>query len=218
MSRTLPRSLPARVHARQRTNLRALSVSGSFFKCSSTILANSLCISSVINVRPDRLFLLALISLFAIHRRRHTTPVRVHPAEWCMLLLFLWGFASLVIAGTIHHPQNRHLATLVNLVGLPLGTLWCVRRSALSQNDVAVVFRVLIGLGIYLAVTAVFEHYGLSALVFPRYIVDRTVGIHWGRSRGPFGNAAVLGGVLSIILVITIFTSEIYVPRCCSGH
>jgi O-antigen ligase len=158
-----------------------------------------------VNLRPDRLIFPVVLIMFAIRRRRHGVPVHVHPSEWCMLLLFAWGMASLVIAGTIYHPYNRHLSTLINLVGMPLVTLWLVRRSNLSERHVAVVFRFLIGLGVYFAVTAICEHYRLTALVFPKYILDPHVGIHAERSRGPFGNAAVMGGVLAIVYVVTLF-------------
>jgi O-antigen ligase len=55
----------------------------------------------------------------------------------------------------------------------------------------------LTGLGLYLGVTAIFEIVGPAALVFPRYINDPTVGIHFGRARGPFAEAATNGMALS---------------------
>jgi O-antigen ligase len=168
-------------------------------------VANLATIKTVINLRPDRLFLPIFLATYALNRRRTDARVRVHPAEWCMLLLLGWSLLSLVIAGTLYHPQNRHLSSLINWIGLPLLTFWCVRRSGLSQRDIALVFRVLIGLGIYLAATAVFEHYRLWALVFPRYISDPRIGIQFGRSRGPFCNSAVMGGVLAIIYFMTLF-------------
>jgi O-antigen ligase len=168
-------------------------------------LGKLLSINVGVNLRPDRLLFPLVLTIFAIRRSRDRVTVRVHPSEWCMLLLFVWGVASLVIAGTIYNPYNRHLSTLINLVGMPLVTLWLVRRSNLSERHVTIVFRFLIGLGVYLAVTAVGEHFRLSALVFPKYILDPNVGIHWGRSRGPFGNAAVMGGVLAIVYAVTLF-------------
>jgi O-antigen ligase len=156
-----------------------------------------------INLRPDRVWLAVLIVLFAIDR--HRVRVRVHAVEWLLMVLLLWGFASLVIAGTIYHPHNRHLATLVNLAGIPLLVFWIARRANLSHRDVGVILRILIGLGFYLGLTAAAEHYQLSALVFPSYILDESIGIHVGRARGPFGNAAVMGGVLSVIYLITLF-------------
>jgi O-antigen ligase len=48
----------------------------------------------------------------------------------------------------------------------------------------------LVGVGIYLGITALLETTGPSGLVFPAYIADPTVGIHFGRARGPFVEAA----------------------------
>ena len=40
-----------------------------------------------------------------------------------------------------------------------------------------------------------------SALVFPRYIVDPSVGLHFGRARGPFVEAAANGLAMCICAV-----------------
>jgi len=54
----------------------------------------------------------------------------------------------------------------------------------------------LILTGIYLGITAMLEHFNIDKLVFPRYIMDPGFGIHFGRARGPFCQAAVNGTVL----------------------
>jgi O-antigen ligase len=53
-------------------------------------------------------------------------------------------------------------------------------------------------LGAYLSFTALCEHFGIGALVFPKYILDPHVGIHFGRSRGPFVDTIGNGGMLLI--------------------
>ena len=55
-------------------------------------------------------------------------------------------------------------------------------------------------LGIYLALTGVAEIAGQWSLVFPRYIADPTLGIHFGRARGPELNSASLGVYLTVCL------------------
>ncbi|MFL5845913.1 MAG: O-antigen ligase family protein [Solirubrobacteraceae bacterium] len=57
---------------------------------------------------------------------------------------------------------------------------------------------VLVVFGAYLGFTAVAEAVNANALVWPRYILDQSVGIHFGRSRGPFVEAASNG--LGLIL------------------
>jgi O-antigen ligase len=51
-------------------------------------------------------------------------------------------------------------------------------------------------MGIYLGFTGIFEILGPHALVFPRYINNPHLGIHWGRARGPFLEAEVMGTAL----------------------
>jgi O-antigen ligase len=48
-------------------------------------------------------------------------------------------------------------------------------------------------LGVYLGGTAIAEGLNLNALVFPRYILDPTIGIHADRARGPFVEAVANG-------------------------
>ena len=51
----------------------------------------------------------------------------------------------------------------------------------------------LVVLGGYLGLTTLFEMAGPHALVWPRYIIDPSYGIHFGRGRGPFADAVANG-------------------------
>jgi O-antigen ligase len=65
------------------------------------------------------------------------------------------------------------------------------------ERDVTLILQTLFFLGIYLSITAFFEYADLRQLVFPRYINDPELGIHFDRSRGPFLNSAFNGvGIL----------------------
>lgn len=163
-----------------------------------------------VNLRPDRLFLPVVFVAFIVHRGVTGFRPKLNSVEICLLALFGWAFVSMWIAGTIHHPRNRHLATLVNLTALPAIVYWQARRTVLSRDDIDTILRTLLLLGLYLSATAAAEHFRWDQLVFPKYIMDPGVGIHWGRARGPFGNAAVLGGVLSIAYVTTLYFSDIH--------
>ena len=48
-------------------------------------------------------------------------------------------------------------------------------------------------LSVYLTATGWFEQFKVAPLIFPRFINDPTVGIHWGRVRGPFVMSAAMG-------------------------
>ncbi|WP_432520362.1 O-antigen ligase family protein [Kineococcus sp. SYSU DK006] len=57
----------------------------------------------------------------------------------------------------------------------------------------ALLLKTLVLLGLYLGVTAVLETLKMWSLVFPSYIGDRSVGIQFGRARGPFAASEAMG-------------------------
>ncbi|WP_432547371.1 O-antigen ligase family protein [Kineococcus sp. SYSU DK004] len=57
----------------------------------------------------------------------------------------------------------------------------------------ALLLKTLVLLGLYLGVTAVLETLRLWSLVFPSYIGDSSVGIQFGRARGPFAASEAMG-------------------------
>jgi O-antigen ligase len=61
--------------------------------------------------------------------------------------------------------------------------------------------KTLVLMAVYLGATAVFEEIGPNALVFPRFILDPSVGIHPERARGPFLEAAANGLVMVMCVV-----------------
>ena len=52
---------------------------------------------------------------------------------------------------------------------------------------------VLVVVGAYLSVTAFAEELNVTAMIFPKYILNSSVGIHFGRARGPFVDAVADG-------------------------
>ena len=63
----------------------------------------------------------------------------------------------------------------------------------------------IILIGFYLSFTAIFEHFRIDSLIWPKYIIDPRVGIHFGRARGPFCMAAVNGTILGIIFLSSFY-------------
>jgi O-antigen ligase len=83
---------------------------------------------------------------------------------------------------------------------MPLALYWMVRHSDFGEKQLRWALGGLTLLGIYLATTAVAEAAGQWWLVFPRYIADPELGIHFGRARGPQLASQSLGFVLSVCL------------------
>ncbi|BEP13599.1 hypothetical protein acdb102_19100 [Acidothermaceae bacterium B102] len=70
---------------------------------------------------------------------------------------------------------------IVPYLGIVLGPLIF---STPARRDL--LLRLLVAIGLYLSLTAIFEMLGPHQLVFPRYILDPNVGLQYGRARGPF--------------------------------
>jgi len=62
-----------------------------------------------------------------------------------------------------------------------------------NEKDVLVILHTLFYFGIYLCILSILEFFNLLQFVVPRYIADPLLGIHMGRARGPFLNAAFNG-------------------------
>jgi len=69
-----------------------------------------------------------------------------------------------------------------------------------STRDLRVVCGFFVLFGIYLACTAIFERFQITALIFPRYILKERL-LYVSRSVGPFLSAPVLGTWLTVAAV-----------------
>jgi O-antigen ligase len=90
---------------------------------------------------------------------------------------------------------------LVNGYMIPFLLYAALRTERLEPRQLKVALIVLLGLGTYLAITAIFEVAKMWGLVFPKFIGDPTIGIHFGRARGPMLQSVRLGLVLLACLV-----------------
>jgi len=169
------------------------------------------------SVAPDR-FLLGL-TLVAIVARApaaaNRPPIRFRPLYILMYVLGAYAIASAIGYGTIsQHPEIFDLFD--RLMILP----WCVFIIAptafVTDKDRRLFIATLVGMGLYLGFTGIFEILGPHSLVFPRYINNPNVGIHWGRARGPFVEAEVNGTALYACILasmVALRTWSSRVPR-----
>ena len=154
----------------------------------------------------DRFFLFALVAAYLIQTRvGRTQPKPVGRGE-----LVLSGFFGLLIFSTFTHDWHSKgpddvpvFMHLVNGYLIPLTIFWIARQAALTERGVYLMYTAIACFGVYLAATAIFEHFKIWSLVFPKYIADPTVGIHFGRSRGPMVQSARFGTYLVICLATT---------------
>ena len=134
----------------------------------------------------DRGLLIATAGLFAFFY--FTKQEKIAPLNALdVAILFL---IAVIGVSTITHNwqllENMPASRLLFFNLLPVMLYWLVRNSRLKANDLKVIAAALGVLGVYLALTAVAEVKGVSAAVFPRYIMTSETVEFLGRGRGPF--------------------------------
>jgi O-antigen ligase len=144
-------------------------------------------------VTVDRLLIgVGIVSLLVRERLKDRDALRTRPVDWLLMLAAIYAVFSAFLAGTMdEHVVRYALLDRFSLLGFVL--FFVAPKAFRDPRDRQVLLGTLVALGAYLGVTAFCEKAGLRALVFPTYINDITVGIHYGRARGPFTESAAMG-------------------------
>jgi O-antigen ligase len=152
----------------------------------------------------DRLVLMGVLAAFVV-RWRHGQIERksISGSEWFLGGLIAFLAASLltsgrpeVVAPDAGTPLWRFIASFV----IPAMLYLIARQAPLGRREWLAGLALMSALGLYLALTGIAEITQQWALVFPHYISDPTLGIHFGRARGPDLNSASLGVYLTACL------------------
>jgi putative inorganic carbon (HCO3(-)) transporter len=160
-------------------------------------------------VAPDRMLIVAAIGATllrapTIHDRPH---LRLRPIHWLLYLSIVYVATSSIAAGNADKASFLKLADRIGAVPFVLFLLAPVIFTSARRRSQLLAF--LVGTGLYLGITALFEAVNLDALVFPHYITNAALGIHADRARGPFleavgnGTALYVGIVASAIAFLT---------------
>ena len=130
---------------------------------------------------------------------------RMRPIHWLMLLLLLYAVASAAWSHTL--TEHGPAFALLDRLGLVPFLLFLVAPVAFRTPEQRRILAIgLVILGGYLGLTALFEVTNASGLVVPSYILNPTLGIHFGRSRGPFLEAGANGLAMFDCLVAAAIT------------
>lgn len=143
---------------------------------------------------PDRLLLLAAVTTVVLRGpgARDLPPIRFRGVHVLLAATIVYALGSSMIAQTLF--AEGGFFRLLDRLGLIPFMLYVIGPVVYSSPMARrILLGALVGLGGYLGLTSFFQIVGPQALVFPRYILDPDIGIHVGRARGPFAQAAVNG-------------------------
>ena len=141
-------------------------------------------------IGPDRVLLVAGVAA-ALVREVTAEQRRVRPTWLHAALAGLLAYAGLsaVWSGTLL--ANEPFFALLDYFGVVPFALFALAPAIFpGPRERAMLAGTLAAVGLYLGVVALLETTGPAALIVPGYIADPSVGIHFGRARGPFVEAA----------------------------
>lgn len=151
----------------------------------------------------DRLLLIAMAGLFCWRLRSgQIEQSAVSAVDWALALMLVWltGSALLNRPGEEVNLPTSPLWRLLVSFWAPAALFVVTRQSKLPGKTIHYLLAALALLGGYLSLTALAETAGAWAVVFPRYIANPELGLHFGRARGPALNSVSLGTYLGICL------------------
>jgi O-antigen ligase len=157
-----------------------------------------------VGFRPDRALFFIILALFLVHVMRKEIRISgLGGEEICMVLFALLCSVSLIQSGAnadVSYGENKWANALFNITYFPFITYFITKRIKYSKQRAKIVLIVLCGVGGYLGFTGMCEHFGFEALVWPKYILDASIGTHFERVRGPFMESVAMGRILTVTL------------------
>ncbi|TWT50786.1 O-Antigen ligase [Rubripirellula amarantea] len=158
-----------------------------------------------IQISLDRLLWAGLVCMTLIQWRLGNLQLpKLNRIDWLML-----GFGLLCLIGACRGGPvptgSSPIARWLFYIAMPLGTYAIARSVRLTVNDVRWVTLGVFWLGMYLAITGLFEIKSMYWAVFPKYINNPEAWEFFGRARGPLlnpiGNGVLMGLALAIAAV-----------------
>ncbi|MDX1961801.1 MAG: O-antigen ligase family protein [Pirellulales bacterium] len=150
----------------------------------------------------DRAWMLVLCLIAVIQRCLGLhEPKPWGKVEWtlaaflCLLTLHVAMLEDSFTRGKLSGAAYWHL-----VIGylFPVALYFIARQSALTEQRVLALHGFLIAFGLYLGVTGCLEMSKQWWAVWPRYIADEKVGLHFGRARGPMVQSVSYGFYMSV--------------------
>lgn len=162
-----------------------------------------------IRVTPDRLLFLVILglSLKSVSGHRKGDSIGRLMLAFSVLCAISW----LVTKPDAEGERLRWLNSLFQLAYFPFLAYYIARKSDYSERDLKRLFNGVLVIQSYLVFNGLAEHYQVSWLVWPRYILDRNWSDQGDRLTGSFANSGMLGAALVMnfgcLCVMTLYTT-----------
>lgn len=149
----------------------------------------------------DRLFLLWIILMFML---RTILERRKLKGPYLADVLLLLHTTYILVQLSLVNPVAFHSWVLSNLS--PFFAYLYGKNIINREREIRNVLVFFLLLTLYYSVTSIAEHFGWSALIWPKAILNPLLGF-WaeGRSRGPFLHPPLFGQILGIVLLVPFF-------------
>jgi len=146
------------------------------------------------NITIPRLFIVVLVVLLVMMLM--LGRIRLHLAGAVGLSIFclaLYFSVSAAISGfETHSPVKVHYRLIGGYL-FPFTAFLLVLNGVRTEAQIRRIAVFFLFVSVYLAFTGWMERFEIWSLVFPKFIADPSVGIHFGRVRGPFVQSAAMG-------------------------
>jgi O-antigen ligase len=159
------------------------------------------------NISIDRIVWPVVFIMFLLKRRRgQTERLTLDWTEWGLLAFITVMLVSMISYGSyIDEDGDWSLFSIVRGYVFPFMAYSIVRRAAGTARQF---HRFVTSIGfftLYLALTGFAEILKIQPLVFPRYILNPEMGIHFGSPRGIFLNASTYGLAIATALPLLVW-------------
>ncbi|QDV24112.1 O-antigen ligase family protein [Aureliella helgolandensis] len=179
-------------------------VRGSVFLSTALFLVSTSCLpaeffavdAASLTWTLDRFWFLLLAAQVAIQWYRGELVLnRLENVDVTIGLFALWLVARTMTQplGAVLPGQPPTLMHLINGYLIPFALYAALRTARLDVAKLKPALYLLIAMGCYLSLTAFLESAKLWSFVFPHFISDPALGIHFGRARGPMLQSVRLG-------------------------
>ena len=163
---------------------------------------------------PDRVLIVSGVAavLLRLGPARDRPPLELRGVHFALAAAVAYAVISALMAGTLS--DHNSLFAMIDQFGvIPFVVFTIAPLAFRTEHQRRILLGTLVATGAYLSLTALLEKLKLNALIFPGYITDPSVGIHYGRARGPFVEAVANGLALYACAVAAVIAFVIWRRR-----